>query len=85
MLQFVICRPVTSVIALIAYHFQMYSEHNYGLDNFYIYLFVINNISYTLALYGLTLFYISTSELLLPFNPLPKFLCIKGVVFFSFW
>ena len=31
------------------------------------------------------MFYVATKEALEPYNPVPKFLCIKGVLFFSFW
>ena len=36
-------------------------------------------------MYWLVMFYQATKESLAPFNPLPKFLCIKGVLFFSYW
>ena len=36
-------------------------------------------------MYFLILFYQATKESLMPFNPIPKFLCIKGVLFFSYW
>lgn len=40
---------------------------------------------YTLALYGLILFWNGASELLQPFNPLLKFVLVKTVVFLTFW
>lgn len=46
---------------------------------------VIYNISYTLALYALFLFYSATKELLGPYYPLLKFFTVKSVVFLSFW
>lgn len=36
-------------------------------------------------MYFLVLFYTVTKEELAPYNPVPKFLCIKAVIFFSFW
>jgi hypothetical protein len=42
-------------------------------------------VCYTLALYGLILFWIGASELLQPFNPLLKFALVKTVVFLTFW
>ena len=36
-------------------------------------------------MYTLVLFYMVTKEELLPFNPIPKFLCIKAVILFAFW
>jgi hypothetical protein len=46
---------------------------------------IIYNVTYTLALYALVLFYMGTHELLAPFNPLLKFAVVKAVVFLTFW
>ena len=36
-------------------------------------------------MYFLVLFYMSVKEELAPIKPVPKFLCIKAIIFFSFW
>ncbi|KAJ6333604.1 hypothetical protein OIU76_026130 [Salix suchowensis] len=46
---------------------------------------IILNISVSLALYSLLVFYHVFAKELAPHKPLAKFLCIKGVVFFCFW
>jgi len=51
----------------------------------YLYITIIYNISITLALYALFLFYIATKELLSAYDPKMKFLTIKSVIFLSFW
>ena len=51
----------------------------------YLWITIIYNITYTLALYALVLFYMGTHELLAPFNPLLKFMVVKMVVFLTFW
>ena len=84
-LQFVLFRPLLSALALIFSSFDIYHNNYYGVDDSYVYLMILSNISFTLALYGLLLFYVTTEELLEPYRPLPKFLCIKAVIFFSFW
>lgn len=84
-LHFVLFRPLLSFIALIMSSFGLYHNNYYGLDDSYLYIFILSNISFTLALYGLLLFYVTTEELLEPYRPLPKFICIKAVIFFSFW
>lgn len=43
------------------------------------------NLTYTVALYGLLLFYLGTHELLAPFKPLLKFALVKAVIFLSYW
>ena len=51
----------------------------------YIYITLIYNVSISLALYGLFLFYFATKELLRPFDPVLKFFTVKSVIFLSFW
>ena len=51
----------------------------------YVYCTLAYNVSVSLALYGLVIFYSSTRELLSPFNPVLKFLTVKAIVFMSFW
>jgi hypothetical protein len=46
---------------------------------------LINNVSISLALYGLFLFYFATKSMLQPFNPILKFFTIKSVIFLTFW
>ena len=43
------------------------------------------NLTYSLALYALLLFYLGTHELLQPFHPLLKFLMVKAVIFLTYW
>lgn len=51
----------------------------------YLYMTIINNISVSLSLYALFLFYFSTRQLLSPYSPMLKFLMVKSVIFLSFW
>lgn len=51
----------------------------------YLYITIIYNVSVSLALYALFLFYSATSDLLRPYEPVLKFLTIKSVIFLSFW
>ena len=84
-LHFVFFRPLLSALGILMQHFDLYHDNKFSVDDAYLYIFILNNISFSLALYGLLLFYVATEELLEPYKPLPKFLCIKGVIFFSFW
>jgi hypothetical protein len=38
-----------------------------------------------MALYALALFYAACRDLLRPYNPVPKFIMIKSVVFLTYW
>ncbi|KAJ6796722.1 transmembrane protein 184C-like [Iris pallida] len=46
---------------------------------------IVLNLSVSMALYALLVFYHVFAKELEPHRPFPKFMCIKGVVFFCFW
>ncbi|KAJ0983719.1 hypothetical protein J5N97_011974 [Dioscorea zingiberensis] len=77
--QFVIIRPVCSVLMIALELLGWYTSWISWAFT------IILNISVSLALYALVVFYhVFTKELALH-KPLAKFLCIKGIVFFCFW
>lgn len=57
----------------------------YSVNGGYLYITIIYNVSVSLSLYALFLFFSATSDLLRPFEPVLKFLTIKSVIFLSFW
>ncbi|EFJ04796.1 hypothetical protein SELMODRAFT_163348 [Selaginella moellendorffii] len=77
--QFVIIRPVLSILMISLQLLGMYE----GPITWIISL--VLNSSVTLAMYSLIQFYHLFAKELASHKPLAKFLCIKGVVFFSFW
>lgn len=85
MLQFVLIKPFTAILAIICERYGVYHEGHFELRSGYMYLSGINNVSISLSLYCLVLFYMATEERLKPFSPFSKFLCIKAILFFSFW
>ncbi|KAK7259059.1 hypothetical protein RIF29_24653 [Crotalaria pallida] len=84
-LQFVILKPILVIITLILYAKGKYADGNFGPGQSYLYLTIIYTFSYTMALYALALFYVACKDLLQPFNPVPKFIIIKSVVFLTYW
>ncbi|CAI0382002.1 unnamed protein product [Linum tenue] len=84
-LQFVILKPILVTVTLILYAKGKYKDGNFSPDQAYLYLTIIYTISYTMALYALALFYVACRHLLQPFNPVPKFVMIKSVVFLTYW
>lgn len=48
-------------------------------------LLVVYNTSYSVALYGLLMFYKATKPLLTPFKPVQKFVAVKSVIFATYW
>ncbi|OWM86105.1 transmembrane protein 184A-like isoform X1 [Punica granatum] len=84
-LQFVILKPFLAAVTLILYANGNYHDGNFNPRQSYLYLTIIYTISYSLALYALALFYVACKDLLQPFNPVPKFIIIKSVVFLTYW
>ncbi|XP_044286727.1 transmembrane protein 184C [Varanus komodoensis] len=84
-LQYTVVRPFTTIIALICELVGVYDEGNFSFKNAWTYLVFFNNISQLFAMYCLVLFYKVLREELNPIRPVGKFLCVKMVVFVSFW
>eukprot|EP01095_Lingulamoeba_sp_RSL-Kostka_P004101 TRINITY_DN15193_c0_g1_i1.p1 TRINITY_DN15193_c0_g1~~TRINITY_DN15193_c0_g1_i1.p1 ORF type:complete len:430 (-),score=51.84 TRINITY_DN15193_c0_g1_i1:50-1339(-) len=85
-LQFTILKPVLAIIAIILELFDKYGDGEFlNFEKGYIYLIVIENISITLAMYFLVMFYEALKEDLKKYNVLSKFLCIKSIILFIFW
>ncbi|KAF6777140.1 hypothetical protein AHF37_03430 [Paragonimus kellicotti] len=84
-LQYTLIKPLTSALSIILLMFNKYAVGDFSPTSGYLYLFLINNFTVTLALYGLLLFYFATRDQLRPFKPVLKFATIKAIIFFSFW
>ncbi|KAF8584333.1 DUF300-domain-containing protein [Ramaria rubella] len=84
-LQYVQVKPVLAVATIILKAVGKFDEGDLKAGSGYLYISVIYNISISVALYCLAMFWIVVSADLRPFRPMPKFLCVKGILFFSFW
>uniref|UniRef100_UPI00398F7DDC transmembrane protein 184A n=1 Tax=Pristiophorus japonicus TaxID=55135 RepID=UPI00398F7DDC len=84
-LQFCVIKPLMAAITVILQVYGKYHDGDFDVSSGYLYITIIYNISVSLALYALFLFYFATSELLSPFDPVLKFLTVKSVIFLSFW
>jgi len=84
-LQYVVVRTLASLAACALHFFGVYTEGLMHPRHAYFWLTLANCVSQTWALYTLVLFYHATYKDLLHIHPFSKFLCIKGVVFFSWW
>jgi hypothetical protein len=85
LVQFIIIRPAGALAALILDYFSLYGNGDFSPQYGYLYLTIVDNISFTIALYYLVLFYEVLAEDLKYYKPLAKFLVIKSVIFFAFW
>eukprot|EP00439_Symbiodinium_sp_Y106_P042494 s284_g5.t1 len=81
-LQFVAVKPVVAVVSIVVYACGQLHNWYYQWT-----LFVIYNISYSVALYALYLIYWSSheQEALQSKRPLLKFVSVKMIVFLTFW
>ncbi|KAM4530883.1 transmembrane protein 184B-like isoform 1-T1 [Odontesthes bonariensis] len=84
-LQFCVVKPLMAVITVILQAFGKYKDGDFNVASGYLYATIIYNISVSLSLYALFLFYFATRELLVPYNPVLKFFMVKSVIFLSFW
>ncbi|MGH0151128.1 UNVERIFIED_CONTAM: hypothetical protein FKN15_059092 [Acipenser sinensis] len=84
-LQFCVVKPLMAMITVILQAFGKYKDGDFNVASGYLYVTIVYNISVSLALYALFLFYFATRELLSPYSPVLKFFMVKSVIFLSFW
>jgi hypothetical protein len=76
---------VTSIVEIVLHKYGLCKDGEYQFKNGYLWLSLVNNISVSISLYSLVLFYMSTEVKLKPFKPFFKFVCVKSILFFSYW
>ena len=84
-LQYAWLKPILGLAAIIMKSTGTYKEGYLGLTSGYLWSGIAYNISVTLSLYSLGMFWVCMSKDLQPFRPVPKFLCIKLIIFASYW
>ncbi|KAG5484797.1 hypothetical protein LSCM1_06623 [Leishmania martiniquensis] len=84
-LQCALMKPLVSFIAMVCHPLGIYKEGSFKFDNVYTYTSIVINISLTMALYYLVLFEIECEKEMHYAKTFLKFLCIKSIIFFSYW
>ena len=94
-LSFVYIKVATTVVYLAARRHSAYrsapvpTSVEFSPAHVYLYVGLANNAAVSVALYALVLFYVAVHRhpllVATDFRPLAKFMCIKGVVFFTYW
>jgi len=84
-MQFVVIKPVTAIITCVLEVFNVYQDGIFSLSSGYMWVTIVDNISITVSMYYLVLFYHVAKDELAPFKPVLKFLCIKSIIMFAFW
>lgn len=84
-LQYAWLKPVLGLATIIMKAAGVYQEGYIGLTSGYMWSGIAYNISMTVSLYSLGMFWVCMSRDLQPFRPVPKFLCVKLIIFASYW
>lgn len=84
-LQYAWLKPILAIAAIIMKATGSYQEGYISAKSGYFWSGIIYNISVTVSLYSLGLFWVCMHQDLKPFRPVPKFLCIKLIIFASYW
>lgn len=84
-LQYAWLKPILALASVIMKATDTYQEGYIGLSSGYLWTGIIYNVSVTISLYSLALFWVCLHDDLTPFRPVPKFLCVKLIIFASYW
>jgi len=84
-LQYVLVKPLGAILACVLHALGFYCPGNLWPTHGYLYISGLNFVSVSLAMYALIVFYVITQDQLKKFNPIPKFIAIKSIIFVNFW
>ncbi|CZS92092.1 probable transmembrane protein 34 [Rhynchosporium agropyri] len=84
-LQYAWLKPILGLASIVMKATGTYKEGYLGLTSGYLWSGIAYNISVTVSLYSLGMFWVCMSKDLQPFRPVPKFLCVKLIIFASYW
>ena len=83
--QYCVIRVVFTFVAMITQLFNRYCESSLSPAFSHVWVMVFEAASVTVAMYCLIQFYVQLKDDLAENKPFMKILCIKLVIFFSFW
>lgn len=84
-LQYVWLKPIICFGTLFAELLGWYDVNDLGPKSLYLWITILYNFSVSLSLYCLAIFWKILWSDLKPFNPVGKFLCVKLIIFASYW
>ena len=85
-LQYCIVKPLMALLALITSWFGLYEQGNFDpIESSYLFIILVTNLSVVVAFSSLLSFFHKFKYDLRPFNPVPKFLSIKSIIFCIYW
>ena len=83
--QYVVIKSLMAVITFSLAAADEYHDGAWAMSSAYTYITVVNNFSQGYALYALYLFYHATKTDLDRIRPVAKFLCVKLIIFATYW
>jgi hypothetical protein len=83
--KYVVVRCLTTVLSIVLFSLGVYEEGKLALSKPFIWITAVNFISQSWALYALFLFFLCVHKDLHGMRPFSKFLCIKMIIFTSWW
>ena len=83
--QYVVCKSLLAVLTFSLAAADEYADGSWQWGSPYPYITVLNNFSQGYALYALLLFYHATKLDLERIRPVAKFLCVKLIIFATYW
>lgn len=84
-LQYVLLKPVLSFMAVLLSIRGHYLVGHFALQDGFLWIALVSNVSICLALYMLIVFFTLISDVVAPRGALSQFLSIKILIFFIFW
>ncbi|KAJ5089709.1 hypothetical protein N7532_008393 [Penicillium argentinense] len=84
-LQYAWLKPILALISIVMKATDTYEEGYLGITSGYLWTGIVYNISVTVSLYSLAMFWVCLHDDLTPFRPIPKFLSVKLIIFASYW
>ena len=83
--QFMVCKPLVSVIILILTLKNRMGDSLLDVTRGYFWTSLVYNVSITIGFTALLYFYTGLKDFMEGKQPLAKFMCIKAVIFLSYW
>ena len=84
-IQYVLVKPICSALAIWLAVKGQYHDGKIHMQDAYLYVTFTVNLSVLFAFTALFYFYCASRQVLAPHKPLGKFLCVKAIIFLSFW
>lgn len=85
LLQYVLLKPVLSFMAVLLSIRGQYQVGHFALNDGFLWISVVSNVSICIALYMLVVFFTLIADVVEPRGALSQFLSIKILIFFIFW